>query len=133
MKRFILLFFLFCSCIAYGQDLIVTVSGDSLNCKITEVKTDAIFFRYDAGGNIVSLPMNQVKWYKYDFYRSRSNVPAVAVSMRGRSELSVFVGGGLSSVGFKPEVRRPNFGNGRYVRRRLHVVCLREVGHCDGD
>ena len=112
MKHIILFIFLFCSCVAYGQDLIVTVSGDSLNCKITEVKTDAIFFRYDVGGNIVSLPMNQVASYKYDFYRNRSNVPAVAVSMRGRSELSVYFGGGLSSVNYKPEVGSRKSGIG---------------------
>jgi len=112
MKRIILLFSLFCSCAAYGQDLILTVSGDSLNCKITEVKPDAIFFRYDAGGNVVSLPMNQVATYKYDFYRSRRNTPAVAVSMRGRSELSVYFGGGLSSVEYKPEVGARISGTG---------------------
>jgi len=112
MKRIVLLFSLFCSSFAYGQDLIVTVSGDSLNCKITEVKTDAIFFRYDASGNIVSLPMNQVSMHKYDFFRNRRNTPAVAVSMRGRSELSAYFGGGLSTLVYKPTVgsRKSGFG-----------------------
>ena len=112
MKHIFLLVFLFCSFAAYGQDLIVTSTGDSLNCKITEVQTEAIFFRYDAGGNIVSLPMSQVASYKYDFYKGRRGTPAVAVSMRGRSELSVYVGGGLSGLTYKPDAgsQSPGFG-----------------------
>ena len=113
MKRFLLIILcLFTGYAAYGQDLIVTVSGDSLNCKITEVKTDAVFFRYDAGGNIVSLPMNQVASYKYDFYKSRSGTPAVAVSMRGRSELSFYVGGGLSGLTYQPDAGSQKSGIG---------------------
>jgi len=92
--------------------LIVTVSGDSLNCKITEVKSDAIFFRYDATGNIVSLPMSQVSSYKYDFYRSRRGSPSVAVSMRGRSEVSIYFGGGVSSLMYKPDKGLQNLGMG---------------------
>ena len=113
MKRFIFLVLcLFASYAAYGQDLIVTVSGDSLNCKITEVKSDAIFFRYDASGNIVSLPMPQVVSYKYDFYKSRRGTPSVAVSMRGRSEVSLYFGGGLSSLVYKPDIGSQNMGTG---------------------
>ena len=112
MKHLILVFFIFCSYLVYGQDLIVTISGDSLNCKITEVKTDAIYFRYDAGGNIVSLPINQVETYKYDFYKSKSNTPAVAVSMRGRSEISFYFGGGVSTLSYKPDIGSVNTGAG---------------------
>ena len=113
MKRIIILVLcLFAGYSAYGQDLIVTVSGDSLNCRITEVKTDAIFFSYDAGGNVVSLPMNQVASYKYDFYKGRRGTPAVAVSMRGRSELSFYLGGGLSSLDYKPDVGSRSSGIG---------------------
>ena len=103
---------LFAGYSAYGQDLIVTVSNDSLNCKITEVKTDAIFFSYDTGGNVVSLPMNQVALYKYDFYKGRRGTPAVAVSMRGRSELSFYFGGGLSGLGYKPDAGSQSMGIG---------------------
>jgi hypothetical protein len=113
MKRFF--FFILClfaGYAAYGQDLIVTTSGDSLNCKITEVKTEAIFFRYDAGGNIVSLPMNMVASHKYDFYKGSRSTPAVAVSMRGRSEISLYAGSGLSGFGYEHlhGKRSPGFG-----------------------
>ena len=51
MKRFLfIILYLFAGYAAYGQDLIVMISGDSLNCNITEVRTEAIFSRYDAGG-----------------------------------------------------------------------------------
>jgi hypothetical protein len=113
MKRFLFtILCLFAGYTAFGQDLIVTTSGDSLNCKITEVKTDAIFFRYDAGGNVVSLPMNQVASYKYDFYKGKRGTPAVSVSMRGRSELSFYLGGGMSGLTCKPDVGSIKSGNG---------------------
>ena len=113
MKRII--FIVLCLFVIYnaqGQDLIVTASGDSINCKITEVKTDAIFFSYDAGGNVISLPMEQIASYKYDFYKTKRSTPAVAVSMRGRSELAIYLGGGLSSLDYKPEFGTRNQGIG---------------------
>ena len=131
MKRFLFtILYLFAGYVAYGQDLIVITSGDSLNCKITEVKTDAIFFRYDAGGNIVSLPMNQVASYKYGFYRGSRSTPAVSVAMRGRSELSVYAGGGLSSLIYERERGYANKGVGSlfgigytwFVSGRLGIV-----------
>ena len=113
MKRIIILVLcLFAGYSAYGQDLIVTVSGDSLNCRITEVKADAIFFSYDAGGNVVSLPMNHVASYRYDFYKSRRSTPAVAVSMRGRSEISVYAGGGLSKFLYETKQGPLNYSVG---------------------
>ena len=113
MKRFLFtLLCLFAGYVAYGQDLIVTVSGDSLNCSITEVRNEAIFFRYDAAGSILSMPKSQVASYKYDFYKRSRNTSAVSVSMRGRSELSVYVGGGVSNLIYEAEAgsRSPGVG-----------------------
>ena len=113
MKRFIILILcLIAGNIAFGQDLIVTVSGDSLNCKITEVRTEEIFFRYDVGGNIVSLPMSQVSSFKYDYYKVQRGLSSVSVSMRGRSELAVYVGGGLSGLTYNPDIGSLNMGGG---------------------
>ncbi|MDD5570867.1 MAG: hypothetical protein PHD97_06885 [Bacteroidales bacterium] len=62
---------------AKTQDLIVTDKGDSLNCKITKIKSDYIYFTFKYENEIRNtlLPLSQVKFYKKDFY-SRSEVPA---------------------------------------------------------
>lgn len=50
-----------------AQDLIVTTKGDSLNCKITKVKSDNIYFTFSNNGNTFNslLPMSNVDSYKY--------------------------------------------------------------------
>ena len=50
-----------------AQDLIVTKEGDSLNCKITKVETDYIYFGINKDGGVLNtlLPMSQITYYKY--------------------------------------------------------------------
>ena len=78
MKYLIFLAFLLCPVFVYGQDLIVATSGDSLKCKIVEVKPDEIQFRFGAGG-IISIPKKEVASYQYNFTpaatTSRSSTP----------------------------------------------------------
>ena len=66
MKYLIFLAFFLCPVFVYGQDLIVATSGDSLKCKIVEVKPDEIQFRFGAGG-IISIPKKEVASYQYNF------------------------------------------------------------------
>ena len=58
---------------SFLTDQIVTALGDSMRCKITELKNDAIFFSYDKSGNVISLPLNRVASYNYDFYKNQDN------------------------------------------------------------
>ena len=103
-KYFLLFCLILSSAAVFGQDLIVTTAGDSLNCQITEVRTNEIFFRYDAGGSVVSLPISQVASFRYDYYKSQRGMSSISVSMRGRSELSVYLGGGMSGLKYSPDV-----------------------------
>ena len=66
MKYLISITLILCSVVAYGQDLIVATSGDSLKCKIVEVKSDEIQFRFGTGG-VISIPRNEVRSYQYNF------------------------------------------------------------------
>jgi len=68
MKHLILLFSLFCSLAVYGQnvDLIVTTSGDSLHCKIIEVTSEQIQFRFSTG-TIIPIKRSEVTSYQYNF------------------------------------------------------------------
>lgn len=67
MKYAVLLVFLLCSYAVYGQDLIVTTTGDSLKCKIIEVGDDEIQFRFGKSGNIISINKSEMILYKYNF------------------------------------------------------------------
>lgn len=60
-----------------AQDLVVTNEGDSLNCKITRIKADNIYFTFKHKDEVRStlLPLNQVKFHQQDFYQI-SEVPA---------------------------------------------------------
>ncbi len=60
-----------------AQDLIVTSEGDSLNCKITRIKLDNIYFTFKHKEEIRStlLPKSQVLFQQYNYYQI-SEVPA---------------------------------------------------------
>jgi len=60
-----------------AQDLIVTSEGDSINCKITKVKADNIYFTFNHKDEIRNtlLPVNQVNYYQINYY-STAEVPA---------------------------------------------------------
>lgn len=60
----------------FSQDLIVTNEGDSINCKITKVKKDNIYFTFKHKDEIRStlLPMTSVKVHQSDYYQI-SEVP----------------------------------------------------------
>lgn len=59
-----------------AQDVIVTNEGDTLNCKITNIKSDNILFTFRYNGEIRNslLPLSKVKFYQRDYYQ-KSEVP----------------------------------------------------------
>ncbi|GHU69102.1 hypothetical protein FACS189413_07380 [Bacteroidia bacterium] len=60
-----------------AQDLVVTTDGDSLNCKITKIKGDFIYFTFKHKKEVRNtlFPKNRVVDYKYKYY-SESELPA---------------------------------------------------------
>lgn len=62
-----------------AQDLIITHKGDSLNCKITQLKKDNIYFtfKHEKSNEIRNtlLPLTKVQKHQYNFYKT-SEVPA---------------------------------------------------------
>ncbi len=61
----------------HAQDLIVTSEGDSLNCKITKIRADNMYFTFKHKDEIRStlLPLGQVRFHQYNYYQV-SEVPA---------------------------------------------------------
>jgi hypothetical protein len=64
------LLFLFCCNFGKAQDLIITITEDSLNCKITQIQKELIFFFYELDGEIIksSISMDKVIYYQKDYY-----------------------------------------------------------------
>lgn len=62
---------------SYSQDLLLTDTGDTLNCKITKVKPDYIYFSFKHEDDILNtlLPSNRVVLYQVDYF-SEVEVPA---------------------------------------------------------
>ncbi len=54
----------------FSQDLIVTTDGDSINCKITKIKGDDIYFTFKYREDIRStmLPKSSVAYYQNDYF-----------------------------------------------------------------
>jgi hypothetical protein len=76
-KYLVLFLLLICSYAAKGQDLIVTVTGDSLHCKIVYLSEQDIQFRFDEG-KIITIPRSDVKSHKYNFEVASSEWKTVA-------------------------------------------------------
>lgn len=73
---FLLIILLVSSFEVVSQDLIVTLEGDSLNCKITKEKSDNIYFIYRRDYDIIetSLPLSKIKTHQLNFF-PRSEIP----------------------------------------------------------
>lgn len=71
VKPFLFLLFLASSTFVYSQDLVVTSEGDSLNCKITKIKENSIYFTFKHKDEIRNtlLPLVQVKYHQHNFYQ----------------------------------------------------------------
>lgn len=99
-----LLFFIIISLIVwpfnnlFAQDLIVTNEGDSINCKITKVKKDYIYFTFKHKKEIRNtlLSMSDVKTHQFEYYQT-SEVPLVKVSgFENYQRFRIAVNGGYS-------------------------------------
>jgi outer membrane protein W len=57
-----------------AQDLLVTSDGDSVNCKITQIKGEYIYFTFKSQKEVRNtfLPVGQIKSYQYGFYNPSS-------------------------------------------------------------
>jgi hypothetical protein len=73
MKKTITLFTLIiCFATIKAQDLILTNKGDSINCKITKVEPQNVYFTFNKDNQIRSTLINttDLKEYKFNFYKT---------------------------------------------------------------
>lgn len=83
---------------AIAQDLIVTNEGDSINCKITKVKTDHIYFTFKYQDEIRStlLQMTDVKIHQFDFYQTSEVPEGKVIGHQDFQHWRIAVNGGYS-------------------------------------
>lgn len=70
-KRYaVIMFFIVFAVSLRAQDLIVTNEGDSINCKITNVKSDIIYFTFRSGDEVLNtlLSVGKIDNYVIDYY-----------------------------------------------------------------
>jgi len=60
-----------------AQDLVVTNTDDSINCKITNIKDDYVYFTFSHQNDVRNtlMPKSQVKYFQYNYYNSSSMQP----------------------------------------------------------
>jgi hypothetical protein len=97
-NTFLFFLFIFIANTVNSQDLIVTSEGDSINCKISKVKSDNIYFVFNYKGEIRStlLPNSSIKTYQFKYFQT-SEVPKEKIVMHGAFQhLRVALNGGYS-------------------------------------
>jgi hypothetical protein len=97
---YVFLFAALCAAPAKGQDIIVTNDGDTLNCKISEVKDGIVYFEFVYNGTVsnTSLPKARVAHYQYSYFQPRDNNEAKAASESIKSRFRFSVNGGRSHL-----------------------------------
>lgn len=96
MKKILfLLFFLNCFISVFAQDLIVTKDGDSINCKITKITKDNIYFTFRHKNEIrhTLLPVTELKDHQSDYFQvsdipkekqpGKRNYPHIRIAFNG--------------------------------------------------
>lgn len=82
----------------HSQDLIVTDKGDSINCKITKVKPDIVYFTFKYGNEVRStlLPVSNIKAYQIDFYQTSEVPPEKIAGYQNYQHFRLALNGGFS-------------------------------------
>ncbi len=83
---------------AHAQDLIVTYEGDSLNCKITKIKDNFVYFifTYDNSHRKTLLPLDKITYYQYNYYYQPELSPDILRKHASFSRFKIALSGGWS-------------------------------------
>ncbi|MGQ1948699.1 hypothetical protein ACT3CD_16530 [Geofilum sp. OHC36d9] len=97
-KLLILGILIFVSNSIFSQDLIVTNGGDSINCKITKVKKDNIYFTFKHKDDIRStlLPVSNIKTHQFDYFQTSEVPKDKVVGYENFQHFRIAINGGYS-------------------------------------
>lgn len=93
----------------FSQDLIITNEQDSLNCKITKIKQDFIYFTFKHKDEVRNtfLPANDIIFYEKDYYPS-SELEGEIIIQQDYPKVRFAVQGGWSFLTAKLSDNIPN-------------------------
>ncbi|MFV0268376.1 MAG: hypothetical protein ACK5HT_14710 [Draconibacterium sp.] len=82
----------------YSQDLIITTKGDSINCKITKVKKDHVYFTFKHNTEVRStlLAVSDVKYHQKNFYEIAAVPKNKVIGFGNYLRFRVAINGGFS-------------------------------------
>ncbi len=82
----------------WSQDLIVTNANDTINCKITKVKSDNIFFTFKQGDEYSStlIPTSSVKYHQLEYFGQNEVPKEKLVGFQNYQHLRLGISGGFS-------------------------------------
>lgn len=82
----------------FSQDLIVTNDGDSINCKISKVKTDNIYFTFKHKDEIRStlLPVSNIKTHQLNFFQTNEVPKHKVAGYENYKHFRIAINGGYS-------------------------------------
>lgn len=82
---------------AQSQDLIVTTSGDSINCVISKVKNENIYFTFKHKDEIRNtlLPLEKVSYHATNFFQTSLVPKGKVIGYRDYQRFTFSVGGGF--------------------------------------
>jgi len=97
-KVFATFMFLFSISFAFSQDLILTSQGDSINCKITKIDKDYVYFTFKYEDEIRNtlLPISSIKEHQVNFFE-KAEVPVGNVTgLKNYKRTRIALNGGYS-------------------------------------
>lgn len=94
----LLLLLLFSYFSVLSQDLIVTNNNDSINCKITKVKTDNIYFTFKHKDEYRStlIPVTNIKTHQFDYFQTSEVPKDKVVGYKNYQQFRFALNGGYS-------------------------------------
>lgn len=97
MKALFVGIFTLAALVTKAQDLVVTPEGDSINCRITQIKKDLIYFRFNHKGETRTtlIPLKEARGFQYNYYTTTEISNDDSYIMR-HSKLRIALNGGLS-------------------------------------
>lgn len=101
MKNSLFFLTLLFSCFSVlSQDLIVTTDNDSINCKITKVKPDNIYFTFKQGNeyNSTLIPVSKVKSHRFEYFQQNIVPEEKLIGYQNFPHLRLGVSGGFSYI-----------------------------------
>jgi hypothetical protein len=97
MKKLLLLIaFYICLSPVFSQDLIVTDKNDSINCKITKVRKDNVYFTFRHKNEIRStlLPVAETKHYQFNYFKNIEVPPEKVIDNHIYKHFRIALNGG---------------------------------------